>query len=1238
MELRRLRKSLMILGVSSLLWLSSGGVVIAAEETVETVEEAVKQTTAAMSDQGQTEQIQTEQIQTEQIQSEQVQTGQPEAVQTQTEPALMEQVPSEQTQAVIPQTEQIPSSQPSEGQTAAGTARQEQSQEGQLQTEAADPTAQQGTVDCATSLYEEETQVLSSTSLKADGEEDTSSASQGSAEFTEQTVNNDTHIFQNPETFQNDPVQEEGSEGTVSENAIQKAIDAALKAAKDNADTTELTITVDEGTYDGDISISWDRGGEGNVPTVFKTLYILAKGSFEEPDSDAIDKTMISSSANGKAAVNGNILIDGINVVLAGLYYSLNSKITVKDSDTAIYGTTEDDNICVELNNASLDVKSGDGLDNIQITGTGQGGSDKKVDLDGGGGSDVYTVDMSAADTNQAGNTTAVTITDKDGGRLHLTGSLKETKASSDKNAEGNYNKENNTSAFKFWNNNGGILQIMTSGISSFTDELVNKQIKEISFKDLTDGKYEMGNVSFTNLVYKPDGEEISITVTGEGLFNNLSITDDKLLIKLIQAAQHNVVLSGKEIQILGPVNVKNLIVNAADDDAWVTIDTSGTLGSLGEKLDIDPEISASMFDVVSGATITLDKDGSITSSGDVVLNASSSQTSNLIPFLTGVNIANVKISDAKIALDGKITAGGSLTAKATSLVKIKASNEYLAKYFIPLAVGVIVAETRVDVGAEAVLKAKNDILLSSSSDVTLETLATVGSLPISLAVSVVVNDSHVNVAGNVISEEGNITLDASANANVTTNSTKVTSLTGIDALNPSSNSNASGSDSSSGTGNAANKFGGFFAVAVVLQDVDALLDGSGRLWAAGDIDIKSKSTETVNTTAESAGGSEEQNEGEGQTISGVQGKIVNLINGLKTSLISGVTTGINNSKTVASKKLNNVLGRVEGCSGNAISTKPSEQGAITAPARAEAGTDVKVKVSPNNGYKLTKLSYTYLPAGAKTYQTIDIDISSGIGTYTFKMPAYAITIAAEFEKTSGGSISDDEDLGLGDLFNEEENNNNMGISDIVNNGTSGTQEEENNAQNPVTTGEYEIANLEVFVTDPTTGQAVSQGAVLSSHRKANAGDTITFTINPAQGKRLVEGSLKAVYTNSDRKTITYTIPKNAAGKYVFTMPALLIGTELTLRAEFEDGATSTTTNSEGGTSSSQVTGALAINIVINKNEAYIDTTNEVVAGGTLSVVADGNTFACSNADASNFDHDAATQTTPKNPVDPNAS
>ena len=61
-------------------------------------------------------------------------------------------------------------------------------------------------------------------------------------------------------------------------NAIQKAVDAALAAAKTDADA-ELTITVEDGTYDGDILIKQNS----ESPSIPKTLNILAKGAFTEP-------------------------------------------------------------------------------------------------------------------------------------------------------------------------------------------------------------------------------------------------------------------------------------------------------------------------------------------------------------------------------------------------------------------------------------------------------------------------------------------------------------------------------------------------------------------------------------------------------------------------------------------------------------------------------------------------------------------------------------------------------------------------------------------------------------------------------------------------------------------------------------------------------------------------------------------------------------------------------------------
>ena len=97
---------------------------------------------------------------------------------------------------------------------------------------------------------------------------------EGSAQIAEQITGGTNTAGQ--EVFKNDaPASEENKD---SRNAIQKAVDVALKSAKENAGITDITIVVDDGEYDGDINISW---GSDKTPGLFKTLYILAKNSFK---------------------------------------------------------------------------------------------------------------------------------------------------------------------------------------------------------------------------------------------------------------------------------------------------------------------------------------------------------------------------------------------------------------------------------------------------------------------------------------------------------------------------------------------------------------------------------------------------------------------------------------------------------------------------------------------------------------------------------------------------------------------------------------------------------------------------------------------------------------------------------------------------------------------------------------------------------------------------------------------
>lgn len=152
-----------------------------------------------------------------------------------------------------------------------------------------------------------------------------------------------------------------------------------------------------------------------------------------------------------------------------------------------------------------------------------------------------------------------------------------------------------------------------------------------------------------------------------------------------------------------------------------------------------------------------------------------------------------------------------------------------------------------------------------------------------------------------------------------------------------------------------------------------------------------------------------------------------------------------------------------------------------------------------------------------------------------------------------------------------------------------GAREDTPTSAQPTRIGQFDIKNYEK---KSLTGKL--EGAILSDHVKANTGDTIKLTVNPAEGMKLKDGSLKAIYTNAAGKKITYTVPKNSAGAYIFTMPELKVGTVLEFKADFEKGTADTT--GKGSTSSSQATGALAINIVFNRNDAFIDTDGDVTA------------------------------------------
>jgi len=985
-------------------------------------------------------------------------------------------------------------------------------------------------------------------------------------------------------TDENTTVTDDGTTRTTvtvsaADNAIQKAVDKVLSSL--TADSTSATITVKAGTYDGDINIA------GSVGDNF-ILYILAEDSYETPaEGELIDKDTISAESAGTANVNGDICIDGVNVVLAGLYLSLEKVVSAKGADVAVYGTSRDDTINVSLEgDSSAELYGGDGNDTLSVSGAGGATDDASrgtVTIDGGSGDDLINVDTSLAQ-----NASQATVEGGGGtDRLHLTGTLKEDGSSSASAGTGSGPE------IALQDESDKVIDFVINTTENYTDALSNKAKVIITAEEIADGLYT-ANQPFVDYALSADDlppDVTDITIEGGGFLAGLLIGGDTFTIHNLNAAGLNVTLSGKEITVDGVLQGANILINAADSDVQLSISADDLeLDSTAEDvlpIDDDTSVDISIMDVVASASVTIAQSARLLASGAVAISAESTQTHPLIPVLgSGYNVINVKIGSAVITILGSIEAAGKVDASAKTLVTAEASNASLAKFFVPLAVGVVVANSEVTLGADASIVAGGSVNLTSKTDVTLTVTSTAGKLPISLAVSVVVADSHVEALGDVTSQGGSITLDAEGSAVVKTiASNKAPQTTGT--------TSSTGTNSTGGTGGttaSGNTFGGFFAISVVLQNVDASVGGAASLNAYKNITIDSNAQERVLTKATSADPvTAGASSGDSSSMSGVLGIVKTLFSKIQTTLTGAASSAFSRSEEGLS-----------GVDGYTVSAETNEHAAITTPSKVKAGETVTVKVTPDEGYVLDGLTYTYLPAGEQAYVTRSVDISGGTNSYTFEMPDAAVTIVAVMR----AKTADDSDPDLGGLF-DEDGDDGSGVEDVFNDGTSGAEGEEG-VTTPSDPGDtYAI----------TIASDLANGALVVGTQRADEGVEIVITVNPASNYQLKADTLKASAA-LDGRTSIQTLCKNAAGQYVLTMPA----GDVTLSAEFEqipEGTTSTTNSGKTSSSSVQATGALSVAVSQNKNKAYIDTTGTITAGGDLLLNAEASTQSVISADGS---------------------
>ena len=177
---------------------------------------------------------------------------------------------------------------------------------------------------------------------------------------SEEDLKKTEHVPKETTYSENTPIEGQftKTQVTESENALQKAVAAALKKAGE--DTESVTVTVAEGEYIGDLVISTDGlstpflTGDAQLREDFR-LFILSAGSYELPaEGELIDKSGISPVCPGGAVVNGNITIRGINVVMAGISLADGKTVTLEGGDEFTwYGSQGDDVINPSLRQAA---------------------------------------------------------------------------------------------------------------------------------------------------------------------------------------------------------------------------------------------------------------------------------------------------------------------------------------------------------------------------------------------------------------------------------------------------------------------------------------------------------------------------------------------------------------------------------------------------------------------------------------------------------------------------------------------------------------------------------------------------------------------------------------------------------------------------------------------------------------------------------------------------------------------
>ena len=167
-------------------------------------------------------------------------------------------------------------------------------------------------------------------------------------------------------------------------NAIRNALLGAVDHLKTNlpeapGGIVDIIVTVGAGTYEGGVDLgAGDKdslrtklletlGLTGGGKDPIANISIVAEDAMETDNSGNATPT---ADTDGKAIIEGNLIFDGFNTLLAGIYIGMNSKVSAANADRfAYYGTREDDDVDIDIDSVGgVTVDTGDGDDTVDLT------------------------------------------------------------------------------------------------------------------------------------------------------------------------------------------------------------------------------------------------------------------------------------------------------------------------------------------------------------------------------------------------------------------------------------------------------------------------------------------------------------------------------------------------------------------------------------------------------------------------------------------------------------------------------------------------------------------------------------------------------------------------------------------------------------------------------------------------------------------------------------------------------